>query len=154
MARGRITVVESVYHQTENEQPTMVPESRYSRPCITDEQPFLRKGKIGEQWQSLETGWLPQTSLLRLSNEAGKFSRIPSLEEREQEAAKVIEVAFVPPVDHTPKRDMHSPQQTGPHPCLEIHPGESSRFRPCDLGTIRVRCRSGEAPYHLSLLPL
>lgn len=151
--KGRYTVVEVVSHQSESGQPTMISDSRYSRQLLTDEQPFIRKGKANEEWQPLTQGWLPQTSLLCLRNDAGKFSRVPTKEEREELAGMILEVTFTTPVSHL-KRDMHDPPAQDPVPAMIILPGESCRFVPFDLGAVRVRSKNGETPYTLSMTPL
>jgi hypothetical protein len=65
---ARLTVVEHVYHQPEDA-PAMVSESRWSAWLKTDEQPYGRREvKVGVAWQSLDTGWVKNPSLVVVEN--------------------------------------------------------------------------------------
>lgn len=130
-----VTVVESVYHQVPGEQPTQPVESRYSSELATDEQPFIRKFKVGSEWKALETGWLNDCSMLVLKNEAPHWTVQPTDEERLEAALKVVEMGC------------------GGKALAELPPGESLRFRPADICSLRVRCIAGAANCVLCLFP-
>lgn len=148
--RAHITVVESVIHQTPGEQPTMT-ESRFTRWLETTEQPFLRKFAVGPAWQKLEIGWLPKAGMLVLANLPERYLRMPTDERKQEDAAKVVEVAFQ--AADAGKRDMHSPPKPVLIAAIVVPPGESCRFAPADAATILVRCQSGEVKCALTLLP-
>lgn len=67
MTKARLTVVESVYHQINGEQPTIV-DPGYTVPIKSDEQPYIRRLTITDSWQPLDCGWINKASLLVLQN--------------------------------------------------------------------------------------
>lgn len=138
---SRITVVETVYHQTVPDQPTAL-ESRFSRFLASDEQVYVRRLTVGEDWQRLDTGWLKVASLLLVSNDEGRGQQVqPTDQERADIAARVIEVA-------------HGEYRSAILPDWLIPPGESLRGCPASLGNIWLRCRQGVARCTVVLFPL
>jgi hypothetical protein len=132
---ARVTVTQTVTHMTRERQVSW--ESMFGRMISTEEQPFVRNSKVGEQWMPLETGWLKDCSCLVLVNEEGKLGdTYPTLEEKKVTAAKVIELGWA--------------EDTA---CWLVPPGESFRGSPADLGKLRIRCQRGEAKYTLVLVP-
>lgn len=141
----RLTVVETVYHQPWGEEPVAV-ESRFSRDLQTRNQLFERRCRVGEDWQPLECGWLGEAGMLVIENREGRFlQRVPTDEEREAAAAKVLEVGWEPD-----GATMHDPPATAQ---WIIPPGESIRGQPATLKSLRLRCRSGECRFTVYLLP-
>lgn len=136
--QSRMTVIETIYHQAPNDEPTSFT-SRFSRSLETDEQPYARKLKVGESWQPLDRAsiWLAEAGLLRLVNEEGtNWPTNPTPEQLAEVAAKVVEIGF-----------------GADTAAILVPPGESVRFSPADLALIRLRCRSGTARCALALLP-
>lgn len=127
LIRPRITVVENVYHQLGNESPKQPVTTRFYRWLETDEQVYTRKLKVGEQWQKLDTGWLEEVGLLIVANEAEKLQTIPSTQERELAAAKVLELSYGETAENA----------------WFVYPGESMRGVPAAPKDLRIRCRSG-----------
>jgi hypothetical protein len=148
----RLVVVETVYHQPPQGSPQAA-ESRWLRTLASDEQPYVRRVKIGEAWQPLDHGWLAVCSLALVANEAVKFAVVPTGEQRQEAAAQVLEVAFALPDAGKQKRTMHDPPLPPLTPVLEVPPGESLRCSPLDLETVRLRCRKGVATVLLTLYP-
>ena len=134
LSTNRLTVVENVYFQEYDGQPSGIT-SRFGQSLESEEQAYNRKIRIGSGWQSLDCGWVEDAAQLVISNEEGKhLQAYPTEEEQAAIAAKVIEVSFecLPPG--------HSP------PCMwEILPGQTMRGRPSNVKQILVRCRSGVA---------
>jgi hypothetical protein len=118
-------------------------ESRFGRMLVTEEQPFVRKSKIGLEWQPLETGWVKDCACILLINEEGKLGHVyPTEEEKREVAERIIELGTVNGTDDSAVADW------------EIPPGESFRGSPAlDLRLLRIRCRQGEARYTLVLVP-
>jgi len=141
----RLTVVETVYHQPEGEEPTAV-ESRYSRRLLTNEQLFQRRCRAGAQWQPLDTGWVDAAGLLVIENREGRFlQRRPTDAERLEAAARILEI--------TVERD--STMHAAPlEPDWFVLPGESMRGHPAKLANLRVRCQAdGGARFTVSIVP-
>src|SRR4051812_39423985 len=89
---GHLTVVEMVYHQVTAGQP-IVAESRFGRHLKTDEQPYRRTFRLGEQWVSVETGWVDRPAMLMIANETGRgLTTNPTQEMKDELSRKVIEV--------------------------------------------------------------
>ena len=156
--RARIVVTDTVYFQPAGDSPTSA-QSQFVRFLESDEQPYLRKIKVGELWKSLDAGWLADIgcSMLLLANDKERFETNPTDEARDAADAKVIEVAFVDDVPdaESKKRTMHSAPvaDAGPKPRLLIHPGESMRVIPAEVKTVRLRCRRGECSVTINLFP-
>lgn len=136
--RPRLSVVQMVYHQQPDGQPT-VQEARYSRWLESDEQPYLRRMTVGEEWVALDVGWVEKAGMLVLRNEGGPPSPVKLTPEQKAEAAaKVIEVGFTEGL-------------TGQ--VWLIPPGESMAGVPRNAKELRVRCQSGEVKLSVCVLP-
>lgn len=139
--KARIGVVSLVYHQQTGSEPVSV-ESRFSRWLESDEQPYLRKLTIKEEWTALDGGWLKEVGEVFLRNDEGKFQVQPTDEERAAVMARVVEIAVVEPVV---KQRLFV--------FGRIRPLESLQFEPHDLTSLRLRCVSGTARCTLALFP-
>lgn len=137
---ARLTVVEHVYYQSREGGPTQV-SSRFARPCEEDEQPFSRFFKVGEEWASLELAWIERAGQIALANTEGKFTLVPTPEERREVDGRVIEVGAWDSL------------ATRIAPFLIVRPGESARFEPADAKHLRLRCRRGEARVKVDAFP-
>ena len=138
--RARLVVVESVYHQMPDGQPTTAQAPPHVCELETDEQPYARKYKATEEWRPLDCGWLDRASMLHVVNEEGRFLVQPTDAEREEVNRKVIELAVS--------------VQGSLTPFAEIPPHETARFRPVDPKALRVRCRHGATKFTLTLFPV
>lgn len=137
MAKARLTVVDTVYYQSPEMQATSA-ESRFSRPLDTlDEQPYIRRMKVTEEWAPLDCGWLNECSMLMLVNEEGKgLEKIPTEEEKTEISKRVIEVRFGSETVE-----------------WLILPGESLRGYPINPKLMFIRCRNGCAKLTINLFP-
>lgn len=173
---NRIVVVENVYHQGSDGMPTTHVYPRYTQFLTTDEQPYQRHTKIGEEWSRLDTGWLTECSLIVLENMEGLFQfRNPTKEEVEEAKKKVIEIGFVSDyvayqqelikVEVDPLsgkklgRTMHSPPTRGTasmeiEPVLQIPPLQSQRIIPISPRMIYVRSRFGVTRMTITAFPV
>lgn len=127
-----LTTVEQVYLQQAGQEPICV-ESRYSEAIQTEEQPWIRRKLIKEEWQPLDTGWVNPPGVVCLKNEATKRQVNPTPEETQEDAQKILVLA-IEADDNTI--------------FTEISPGTS-----CRLKLVRVpfiRCLRGQT--HMSLL--
>jgi hypothetical protein len=149
--KAHITVVETVYYQRPGGQ-TLPYQSSYSRFIENDEQPYSREVKLCEEWVKLDKGWLEVAGLLHIQNVPERFSRQPSVQERESAAAKIIDIAFVP-AQESKLRDMHSPKRQPIVANCYILPGETTRIHPADLNTIYLRSQCGVAKCLISIIP-
>lgn len=133
--KNRLIVVDTVFHQGAMEQPTAA-ESRFARWLDTDEQPCVRKSKVGQDWKPLcDGGWLTQVGMLLLSNDEGRFLVVPTPKEEKEMAARILDVA------------------QGETAVARVRPGESLRFEPVDLQGLRLRCQAGVAKYTVTMIP-
>lgn len=148
---SRLTVVESVYHQSPNSQPIGV-EARYGRLLATDEQPYVRKFTVGPQRQRLPLGWLAGTEenggpgpacvgLLCVANDEGRQRTVmPTPEERASSDARLITLAV-------------AVTESLSVAFAVVRPGESCRFEPSCAGNLIVWCEQGEVKCTLTALP-
>ncbi len=135
MTYSNLTVVEQVYYQQLGVAPT-VQEARYSFRLDTDEQPFIRRTKVGADWDMLSLGWLKDAALLVISNEEGKQQFFnPTPEESVELSWKVLEISF-----------------DGELPALYVRPGRSLTIEPANANLIWIRAKV-ETKYQLSAYP-
>jgi hypothetical protein len=149
--RGRLVVVESVYHQRTGEQPIQVRPSRFERDLATAEQPYIREFRAEADWKPLETGWLDRAGHLALHNlEGSGLTSIPTPEERQGILARIVELGVLAEKDSGRRTQWSPPAEVVPF--AAVRPGESCRLEPVNLSRLRVRCRPG-ARCVLTLLP-
>lgn len=134
--KAHLVVIEQVYYQMmDGGQPTST-ELRYTRWLDTDEQPFVRRTKVGSEWTPLETGWVKRASLLVLHNEGEEREQgIPSPTMKAELASRVIEVRF------------------NGITVAVIRPGESMRLEPVCLKYVVLRCQKGTTRLTVTLIP-
>lgn len=155
--RGRITVIETVYFQGPDAEPTSR-ECNFSNWVGTDEQPYLRRCRIGEAFKPLDLGWLSNIpiGLVCIDNHEGSFpEKLPTPQEKANAAAKVLEVSFglsTAPQSLT-MHDPPSPPPTATVPAILVKPGEGVRFQPAAAKNVLIRCRSGEARVTITVFP-
>lgn len=67
--KNSITIVQNVYHRdrVNHSNPYQITTRSYQE-LETDEQPFVRKTKVGKTWDNLDCGWLEDPSLLIIHN--------------------------------------------------------------------------------------
>lgn len=142
ITQSRITIVETVSFQPLSSEAVSFQNSS-SKILDTEEQPFVRKAKLGPDWAKVEKGWIQRASLMLLTNEEGKTFQVqPSAEQLEEVSSRIIEVFF----GSQPYPD------TAPH-CL-VFPTMSLRITPNDIDSVFVRCKGvGGAKYTLLLTP-
>lgn len=135
--KGFLTVVETVYHQLIDGQPTGEP-NNFQVPLVTEEQPFSRRVVIDDTtFRGIaELGcWIKDASYIRIANEQGlMLKRYPTPTEAEAITKAVIEVRI----------------GTG---SILVRPGTSCRFEPSDLDEVRIICRNGSALLHITIFP-
>ncbi len=133
--KNRLTVIETVYHQTTTAEPDSI-ESRFERELISDEQPYRRTTKVGEDWTPLDFGWIEEVGMIVIQNNEGKgLTKIPTPEEKEELAAKVLEIS------------------ADPSNSWIVRPGESFRGEPAGKRTLCIRSRSGTTHFNVYAIP-
>lgn len=138
--RGRVTVIQQVYHHQPGMQPAVV-EVKSARWLDSEEQAYDRNVSVGPDWSGIDSGWVPSPSMAVLYNREGvNLSAVPSAAELDALKAKVVEVGF-------------APGDTPPSAALLVPPGEAQVMAVADVRTLRVRCRSGSARCTLTLIP-
>ncbi len=135
---GRIVVVETVYHQQAGADPVST-ESRYAAELTTDEQPFSRVLKVGEEPVKLDA-WLTDSRLIHIAVLKSHHQRKPDAEERAARAAMMLEVSC-------------GDREGGRAADWLVAPGESMRARPASLDSIRLRSQSGILKVAVTVFP-
>ena len=134
---SRLVVVENIYHQESGRQPTSV-ESNYTRFLKTDEEVYRRRMKVGENWMSIESGWIEKPGMIILKNEEVYRGAVnPTPDEIKEVQKKIVEVS----------------SSTLPDCSWFILPGENMRGIPKDLSNIRLRCQHSTAMVSIILIP-
>lgn len=134
---SKLTVVDTVYFSTLNDDPHEIG-SKFARVLRDDDdQPYKRRYSVGSDWTPLDTGWLRACSQLLIKHERPVLERVPSLEDVDAEQSKIVQVAFSHFGDDY----------------WEIHPGESMRGCPSNLGHLCLRCSTGVAKVTVFLVP-
>jgi hypothetical protein len=135
--KGRITRVVTTYYQsmTKGEGP-ICQNFRQSRPCHSEERPYLRTMKIGEAWQALDLGWLKGAALALL------------------EVRNAAETAtLAPDGNHRTKAPAVEVRMDGGPPFAFLAPGDLASFVPSAPSLLQVRCRAGTTRVALAAYP-
>lgn len=128
----RFGVVETCYHQQHGQQPTGISESRFSGWIDSDEQPYgPRFMTVGEEWCSLDCGWIEQASMMVLKNDPDKGA------DATVEVGVVCDAGVIIPFAEIPAQ----------------FPSHSLRFCPTHLKSLRVRCLKGQTRVTIVLYP-
>lgn len=139
--RQRIVVKETVYWQSRGSKPQSVSTS-FVRSNETDQVLYSHPNlKVGEEWQSLNTGWLDKPGMLVIENLPEVRRTVPTPEEVKTARARIVEVAVSGAEDHIPS--------------CHVPVGESYRFTPPfgDVSKFRIRCLSGETKVNVTAFP-
>jgi hypothetical protein len=138
--KDRLTVVETVYHQSSQGFPTVAlgDTTRFSRELASDEQPYERHKVAGEKWQPLDCGWIDSAGMLVIRNDEGHFAVNPTPEQKaEMFNKRIVELSF-----------------DGEHPVIQVPPTETCRFYPSNnIDQIKIRCKEGKTRYSIYLMP-
>ncbi len=136
MYKGRLNVIEQIYHQQAESEPTNI-EEKYGIILESEEEPYKKKLTIGEEWTLIDTGGFADASLVILRNMEGRYSIVhPTQAQIELVKERVLDVGFGVPTAH-----------------IHIVPTTSARFNPCVLGKIHLRCRKGTCKVQLVIVP-
>ena len=136
--RGRMTVVDKVYHQPMKGEAYCC-ECTFERWLDDDESVYSRKIRASEGWKQIHLGWFSDdgkpVGMLVIRNDEGKYlQRIPSEEEKVSLSEKVLEVG------------------THDSPLFLVSPGESLRAVPSGQNLF-VRCLGGECSFTVFAFP-
>jgi hypothetical protein len=152
---SRLTVVEVVSYQAALDKPGGI-DSRFDRKMATEEQLFLRRLTVGEDWQALECGWLKAVGMLVIKNEPAQFHVNPTEAQKTEAASKVLEVGLkvgeVTVLEEGEVRNVKAPPEQVIAFAL-VPPGESARWQPLDASNLRLRCKVGSARVTVALIP-
>lgn len=123
---AELTVVENCVF-THHEQQPFGTESRYGRHLYTHQRPVTRAFEVGEEWVSLPPELLTNpVGMLAISNEKEELLVIPTREERDRMASRILQVRS---------------GESGSW--WLVRPGGSMRGEPLDAHKISLRCASG-----------
>lgn len=142
--RALVTQVAATTYQVLGEQPRTVADGHTQRWLASDEQPYERKLRIGEEPQALDQGWVGKAGLMVLINDPARFQRVPTEQEKHDAEARVVELG----------------QLTAAgggyvfHPLILVRPGSRVEIEPAEsVFQWHARCRRGEARCILWVLP-
>ena len=142
----RLTVVETVYHRSIGQEPSMF-DSRFSRELKTRDQPYGPRRLVAtEKWALVDLGWVKSAGMIVVRNEEGQHLQAnPTEQERAETRRKVLEIAWQETVDNP---EIEEPSNYS----WLVPPGESFRGYPA-CSKLLIRCRSGNAKYTLFVVP-
>lgn len=131
----RITVVGNVYHTSNENGITDFP-MRFGRHLKTNEQPYVRRLNLSEQWVLLDMGWLDACSLVCIENRTVKYDgqTRPTFT---KDATGTVELSYT-------KEEGQS---------FLIPPGEAYPCVPSDAAKLYIRSRKGNAAISLQVVP-
>ncbi len=127
---ARLTVVEQVYHQAPDSDPTTLPVA-FGRWLESDEQAVLRHTRVGPEWGTIDLLWLanrPVGMLIIYNAEQPPRDVIQPAEVLEEVRSRVVEVCFRSQVKL---------------PDAVVRPGESMRLEPTYPDEILLRGAGG-----------
>jgi len=137
----KVTVVSSVYYQTDGENPVQV-QKAYDRILeTTGLQIYQRKVSLSNKWEKVDTGWLTveDSGVLVVQNLARSMIRYtsnPDDRSKKAESDNTIELSF-----------------KGSKNTILIRPNEQQDLEVDDISSLRIRCRSGSLQARISVLP-
>lgn len=142
---GRLTVVETCVYYAPGDDKPVTTDARFSRAVTTDEQPYVRRCALGEDWVPLDTGWLAgQVSAVVVENHRPARQAIPSPQERAAEDGAVVEVGVTTPTGNG---------EFYVFAALTVPVGEACRFNFVATQFVRLRCRAGKAKVTITAFP-
>lgn len=134
--KGRLNVIEQIYHQQAESEPTNV-EEKYGQILESEEEPYKKKLNIGEEWTALETGGFSEASLVIIRNMEGRYNLVhPTQAQIELVKERILDVGFLVPSPH-----------------IYVIPTTSARFCPGSLTKIHLRCRKGSCKVQVLIVP-
>lgn len=138
---GSITVKHMVYYLPYKGEAIPVDHGYSQWIANQDDQPFIRTGKIGSEWEALEYCWLQEASLVVIENLEVKYlERIPELQDLVELYKRTIEVSLG--------------NVENPTPSLLVHPNSTQPFHPANVQNIRIRCANNlSARYKITVIP-
>jgi hypothetical protein len=140
---SRLVVKEMIVHrQMMASTGSPIIDSGFVRVLESGEQVYQRRMEIGKDWQPVDLGWLaePGCSMIMIENrEGGNLQVVPTEEEKQTIAAKVVEIVL--------------DQQSTGYNVLQVHPKESQRISPTRPDLCLIRCRSGKANIVVTAFP-
>lgn len=138
----QLVILQTVYHQSPG-QDAAGSESRVGRTLASDEQPYIRHTRAGDEWKPLDTDWIPDPGLVVIENRGTQFRVNPTEAEKAEAARKTVIVAADPQCDPS----------VGPTPFAEIPPGESLTLSPREIDRWRIKCAVGSVAITISAYP-
>lgn len=145
VAKPRVTIVSTVYHQVPGDNGSSSPPARYSCWLESSEDAYDRTVRVGPEWTPLDLGWVGDfASVLSLTNVTKRPpGRIPTETELAEEEARVLLIGLEVAIgDQTVVLDF-----------CELRKGETMMLHPVNLGAYRVRASSGECKCSVFLVP-
>lgn len=136
----QLVILQTVYHQSPGKD-AVGSESRVGRTLASDEQPYVRHTRAGEEWKPLDTDWIPDPGLVVIENRGTQFRVNPTEVEKVEAALKTLLVA----VDGSDGLE--------PIPFALIPPGESFVAFPQEIARWRIKCASGSVAITISAYP-
>ncbi len=72
-------------------------EISFERLLKTKEEPYCRtRVTVGEEWTPVDMGWVKSPGMVVIKNRETKFGVVPTPEQKEEAAGKVVELSFLP----------------------------------------------------------
>ena len=137
----KLIVKETIYWQSRGSKAQSVPSS-FVRLSISDEVPYVRpRLRVGEEWQSLDTGYLKTAGMVVIENILEVCKTIPTPEQAMLARAKILEIAV------TRLKEIV--------PFCHVPVGEDHRFTP-PMGSVDgfvMRCIKGETRVNITAFP-
>ena len=88
--QDRLTARVDVYYEQQHFEPTQVGVSFSTLLPKSEEQVYVRRLKIGEDWQDVDFGWIDRPGSLLIENRKKMFQTNPTAEEMDLEIQKVL----------------------------------------------------------------
>ncbi len=143
--KSTVNILSTVYHRNPGENPITL-ETNMRHELVSDEQPYQRRCRVGEEWEPLDFGWLApkdgplDVGSIHIVNEEGKFlQKQPTPEQRAKTEAKILEIRVTP--DNC---------------CwgyFLIAPGQPFYNYPTQPKDLQIRCQKGIARFTITVFP-
>ena len=138
---NRITVVDTVYHQTTDTPNPTVLMTRLCRPVVTEEQIYARHLKLTTEWSEIDTGWvkIPIMVVIQNTHDQPPVSGATS-EQTLVDVYSAVEIGVM------------APDGAVNSLCLVI-PGDALRLVHPQVNKLRVRAKHSPVRVTVSAIP-
>ena len=145
LTTDRLTAQFAIHHEHFGEEPVSM-NNTFSKMLGSEEEPYVRRGQVGEEWTEVETSWVKDPGYIVIVNRTGSDLQVdPTKKEKDRMGRQIIEVCL------SLKYAKEPPE--GDQPCTEIPMGEPGIFQPSAGTKLFFRSKHEMTKFRLFVFP-